>query len=326
MCAAFQVLAVPSSHSQATASAVSADGSVVVGWGLDAIGLNSALRWTGGSEAPEPLGELLAGAPGNTTPLATNGNGRVVVGSADSVFATQGEAFVWSDTLGLRPLVVGSATGASWDGSVIVGSLARGEAFRWTVELGVSPLGFFATSGTVTRARAVSGDGLVIVGDGNNAFGAARAFRWTREAQISSLGEPLTVLSSATSVNRDGSVVVGVSGSTADWAVFRWTLADGIDNLFPTVDLEQKPVTNGDGSLVVGNSGGRPVIWDATTRSVRDLADVVGELVPAGWRLDDVVGLSADGTTVVGNGARLDSAARGPWVAVLGPRCPPRAD
>ena len=71
------------------------------------------------------------------------------------------------------------ATGASGDGSVIVGTSTDntgiiGHAFVWTAGTGIRGMGHL-TGGTITNAHAVSGDGHVAVGIGDATEGV-RAF------------------------------------------------------------------------------------------------------------------------------------------------------
>lgn len=117
-------------------------------------------------------------------------NGAVVVG--DSQSSNGYEAFRWTAENGIEALGAlpsdrfeSIATGVSADGAVIVGYGNSGpdpggdEAFRWSREIGLVGLGRSADGG-LTRARAVSFDGRIIVGEAS-ALGQQRAFIWTAE-------------------------------------------------------------------------------------------------------------------------------------------------
>jgi probable HAF family extracellular repeat protein len=93
----------------AVPSAVSADGSVVVGTSGDTwLGPSEAFRWTSSSG--------MVGLGGH---MATDvsADGSVVVGCCYS-----GQAFRWTGAGGMEAIGVGLAEGVSDDGSVVVGS------------------------------------------------------------------------------------------------------------------------------------------------------------------------------------------------------------
>jgi probable HAF family extracellular repeat protein len=155
------------------ARGVSADGSVVVGWALNAAGQYRAFRWTaaGGMQDLGTLGGDSSWAWG------VSADGSVVVGKAWNA-ARDRRAFRWTAARGMQDLGTpsgdwGEAFGVSADGSVVVG-WANGGAFRWTAASGMEDLNItFAhllTDGSVLwRANAISPDGRYIVGSGYNA-------------------------------------------------------------------------------------------------------------------------------------------------------------
>jgi probable HAF family extracellular repeat protein len=209
---------------------VSADGLVVVGSSSIANNVQKAFRWESGSMSD--LGTLSGGTESSAT--AVSGNGSVVAGWSTNSNAAY-EAFRWESNImtGLGNLT-GSASGysqaydISYDGSVIVGESRNAsgdyEAFRWesNVMTGLGILSGFDSS----TAKAVSGDGLVVVGDNMdfNTF-TFKAFRWTQATGMQAVEEWLsaagvaiggwTALSSATGTNTDGSIVVG-TGTNAN--------------------------------------------------------------------------------------------------------------
>lgn len=178
---------------------MSADGNVIVGLSLNALGQQEPVRWTatGGLQGmgflPGATGVTPAGAA-----YAANADGSVIVGQTRSVASGQGgEAFRWTADGGMQPL--GDLPGGafqSWayacsaDGNVIVGraSVAGncgpfgcgsvGRAFMWDPQNGMQDLYQILVSAGVNlsgwrldEARGISADGRVIVGVGLNPQG-----------------------------------------------------------------------------------------------------------------------------------------------------------
>jgi len=233
------------------ANGVSADGTVVVGTINGAnlpggVGFSEPFRWTA-STGIVPLGNV--GAP-QTSGTAVSADGAVVVGSGNFGFTPSGphvEAFRWSALTGMVGLgaVPGfsnsMANAVSADGAVVVGStimpLVVGPAFRWTEQGGMVSLGDLpgAPSGLGSSALAVSADGSVVVGVGNDGnfvgpFGDASVFIWdavhgTRALRGVLLDQAVDVsgwrLSFPFGISADGRVIGGVginpSGAQQAW-------------------------------------------------------------------------------------------------------------
>jgi probable HAF family extracellular repeat protein len=140
------------------ATAISADGSTVVGWSYDANDVQHAFRWTtaGGSQL---LGHL-PGFPNTPAPMATSSatdvtaDGSVVVGfDAGGPLPGEGGAFIWDAAHGMRGLkgvltqeygldlsgwTLSSVDGITPDGTTIVGMGSHpdlGQAVAWRVVL-----------------------------------------------------------------------------------------------------------------------------------------------------------------------------------------------
>lgn len=272
----------PQSGTQAVA--LSGDGRVAVGtaWPLG-FGLSpccttperQAFRWTAGG-GTRGLG-FLPGSSGNyTVATAVSRDGSVVVGSSSR------EAFRWTAAGGMQGLGFGgvglysasSASGVSADGSIIVGTLTgagarlRPQAFRWTEAGGLEGLGF--GSFFYTDARAVSGDGRVIVGGAGG-----EAFRWTVTEGMRGLGTvtgPAWHSAEAQAVSFDGSVIAGrglVSSGMATQG-FVWSAEGGMlplgflsvvapGNFFaPGASVQRYSdarAISADGGIIVGTSG-----------------------------------------------------------------------
>jgi len=179
------------SGATSTATAVSGDGLIVGGAGHPA--LTGALLWNA-ANVPTVIGGLPGDTRGSITALSRDG----AVAAGVSVDGADHErAFRWTPATG--PVLLGSAasfvgtrsTAISRDGRWIAGwgSLASGPdvAVIWDevnrlhlVSDLIAPDGRASTAGwTLTRARGLSADGRVIVGEGINPDGAAEAWRIT---------------------------------------------------------------------------------------------------------------------------------------------------
>lgn len=281
---------------------VSGDGQVIVGTWADGSALQ-AFRWDRVSGL-QSLGVLPTG--GDSIALATNGNGSVVVGYGETPFV-------------LHP------------GTPYEISFYQQEAFRWTQATGMQGLGFLtAAPGNASMAMDVSADGEVVVGWAFLPAYQPKAFRWTEAIGMVALpGSEAWDYSEARGVSADGSVIVGV----ADNQAFRWTsggaqllgtlyddLPDAtssgpvlIPELPPMQPLSRSSEAMGvsaDGQVVVGQSWyhTNPVTqteafrWSASTgmQSVADWLAAAGVSVSPDWRLATARAINADGSVVVG--------------------------
>lgn len=323
---------VPPSAVSSTASAVSADGSVVVGsystTGLPA--LVRALRWSQ-SGGTIDLGVL----PGLrlSSPAGVSADGSVVVGTSSNPVALQWRAFRWtasgglSDLGGLNGGNESFAFGVSADGTVVVGQARDGaagsvpRAFRWNEAGGMVSLGTLP-GGVRSEAFAANADGTMIVGSSTIAASpTTRAFLWTPVAGMSDLGVlPGSLSSAARGISAAGTVVVGGSvphdaagnpnPTGAGARAFRWTPAGGMESLGT---LNGGPYSyalgvSGDGRTVVGFSADgaaanvqRGYRWTSASgmQKVEDWLRANGVAVPAD-RTRTANAVSADGSVVVG--------------------------
>ena len=323
------------------ASAVSRDGSVVVGTSTSSSG-SEAFRWTrdGGMVG---LGALPGGTFGSTA-AGVSGDGSVVVGNSNGGSSTSG-LFRWTSAGGMVALddprfddpAFGYrnpiASGVSADGSTIVGSLFSAwvqypyqEPFRWT-----SARGFEVHLGWQGYAQSVSADGSVVAGTRNGSPMPTlflSTVRWTEESGTMSLGRSIGAYSYDGYVSADGSSVVGtaVKGGGGEPEAFRWTPAEGsvfLGSLAGGNFYSYGRGVSGDGSIAVGNVAGRSAgqgafIWSESTgmRLLKDvLVDTYG-LDLSGWDLSVATAVSADGQAIVGYGTN-PSGAQEAWIAVI---------
>lgn len=130
-----------------SATAVSADGSVVVGLSISPESAGSAtpfeaFRWTAAT-GMRPLADLPGGAF-TSRAIGVSGDGNIAVGSSHSAAASD-----------------------------------RPEAFRWTNPGPMVGLGFQPGGQMSSQANGISGDGMVIVGNAGNALGQyGEPVRW----------------------------------------------------------------------------------------------------------------------------------------------------
>ena len=291
---------------------VSDDGTVVVGYGSNAIG-TEAFRWE--SNVMTGLGYLPGGGFWSIA-FDVSADGAVVVGeSLNGLFKF--EAFRWESNVmtGLGDLPGGNfksrATGVSADGSVVVGygtSASGLEAFRWESSimtgLGDLPGGTFGS-----WANDVSANGAVVVGYGTSASGQ-EAFRWESNI-MTGLGDLPggTFESVAFGVSDDGTVVVGYGNSASGKEAFRRenNIMTGLGDLAGGSFESLANGVSDDGTVVVGYgtsaSGEEAFRWTQATgmQSVVDWLADAGVTV-TGWSLTRAGGVNADGSVVVGYG------------------------
>jgi uncharacterized membrane protein len=208
-----------------SAMSVSDNGSVVVGFGRNSVGM-IATRWTQATGYTQ-LGAL----PGHLESWAqgVSADGSVIVGQS---FGDDSLAFRWTQAGGMVALPGSSnsaAYGISADGSVIVGT-ADGQAYLWTdsgaMGLGDLPGGLFSSG-----AIEVSADGTTVVGSSHSGFD--QAFVWTSAGGMVGLGDlPGGIARSiALAVSGDGSLVAGTSRTAVGDEAFLWTASGGMRRL-----------------------------------------------------------------------------------------------
>lgn len=305
------------SLSQSGAMGVSADGSVVVGFS-DSPQNRRAFRWTrtGGMVSIGTLGGPTSEAFG------VSGNGQLVVGWSETPPASPYQACRWSSETGmvLVPLLPGAregvAAGTSSDGAVVVGvsypeAPAQRRAFRWTAPTGTIDLGSLNPEpwGN-SEADSVSAAGDVIAGNSQLQDGWPRGFIWTATTGMTALDPlPGDVLCRAHDVSSDGGTVVGWSTSAAHLTrAVRWLGASPPVVLAgpPGATRVQATTVSGDGAVIGGyyvaatDGAARALIW--LQGVPYDLAALLGAALPSGWSELSIADISADGSTIVGQG------------------------
>lgn len=312
------------------ATAVSANGVVVVGISKSASGKSRAFRWTA-LEGLTDLGLLPGGT--SASARAVSADGSVIVGDGDAQDASSA-VFRWRASTGLvqlpalanaRLCVAGDVSG---DGNTVVGTCltAGNSAFRWTEGGAMVALGQFGGgSNRTSNATAISTDASTIVGFGHPVL--TGAVLWNALGEASVLGMPAGDSSAAASaVSRDGSVVVGDSlQASSQRRAFRWTRQTGITPIASTSDSLLDvfaSAVSGDGLVIAGwgntPNGETALLWDEP-HGMRRLDAVLKtdyQTTISGWTLSRATALSDDGRTIVGFGVNPSGVVEG-WVLKL---------
>jgi probable HAF family extracellular repeat protein len=212
---------------------VNVDGSVVVGVSYVAsLSQAQAFRWTSAGGMVE-LGYLMGG--NNSFANAVNADGSVLVGGSTTANdAHNYEAFRWTQNGGMVGLGFlsghnsSNAMAVNADGSVVVGCSGLNgncdQAFLWTAVGGMKSVqallttqGVSTTGWTLTTARGVSADGLVIVGDGIDPNGRTQGW-------IAKLSPPPILQVSPTS----NILASGIQGEAFSPASFQYQLSSTV--------------------------------------------------------------------------------------------------
>lgn len=295
------------------ATAISADGSTVVGYSESSNGIE-AFRWIYGKITG--LGAL-SGDSFHSLARDVSADGSVVVG--DSRTSAGIVAFRWEngEMIGLGELpggaVFSDAFGVSGDGSVVVGQSDSGsgrEAFKWYAGELIS-LGGLSGANRFSQAFDVSADGSLIVGHSQSETGR-EAFRF-RSGGMEALGDLPGGKHAgvAQRVSADGSTIVGYGASVWGTQATVWRNGEvrslGAFSQHNVSSFARDVTSHGD--IVVGmsiNEADRPeaFIW-TETGGMRRLADILSVdfgIDLNGWVLQDATGISSDGSVVVGDG------------------------
>jgi uncharacterized membrane protein len=290
--------------------AVSGDGNVVVGTSN-----NEGFIWTSGGG--------MVGLGNGSYATSVSGYGKIVVGYKTNNKGNF-EAFRWISGVATMNSFLGSldsnanssAQGVSRDGSTVVGfssissnsgNVDDAKAFRWTEKDGMKELKDHKGNTISAEAKAVSGDGSIVVGQRKTKGKTDReAFIWTKAGGIESLSTafPKDFYSDALGISTDGSVVVGYHidpGAGGHLQAYRWTSADGLKNLgvLGTGKSSLAMAVSGDGNVVVGQSSGEAFRWTQSgMQSVSDWLTSNGVIVTP--IISTASGVNDDGSVVVG--------------------------
>lgn len=276
----FQLIDRPPATVTAYAQGISYDGGVVAGRSIGTGIPDPGWYWTPQGGRVDVVGP---GLPPNTGSYGISGDGNVLVGeTSNGQVSAPVLAYRYDRTTGEMTnlgalsgtLVQSRATGASFDGSAVVGfaidnfSLNNSRAFRWTAADGMQSLGVTRPGQhNHSEAAAVSADGSTVIG-WSQGFSGSDAFRWTSTTGMTILPMlPGATYTRALGSNFNADIIVGVSDSPQrgvlwrDGGAFDLGTAEGFNRSLARA-------VSDDGTIVVGKVSNGP----ASIRHRRDLA------------------------------------------------------
>jgi probable HAF family extracellular repeat protein len=290
------------------ASAISADGSTILGYGWVSSSTVQAYRWRVADHY------RLLDPPGSSAYFgsgAVSRDGSVIVG--ENPQGNQFAAFRWTAAFGLMTLPMNIAAAVTADGSMVAG----GDNW-WKTSGQTGIFGPFPGQQNQTEAFGLSPDGQVAVGaaiKGSDPFGPTfHAFRWTPSGGLQDLGVTTGTQSSANAISANGLVIVGqATDSNGFWRAFRWTASTGMQDIGTLGGpMSNATAVNMDGTVIVGNSlttsssgSSHAFRWTAKTgmQDLRTALQTAGVRTANKWIvLYTTDGVSADGTVIVGYG------------------------
>jgi probable HAF family extracellular repeat protein len=304
------------------ASAISADGRVVVGTANYGTSGRVAFMWTAekGMVSLDPAPRSRAWAEA----AAVSRDGSVIVGWWN------GRAFRWTRKGGLVSLgtLPGSDTSfaqaVSADGTVIVGVCTggvrvSGVAFRWTQQTGMIAL----PGDAIHAVNATSADGKIAYGEEAEKSGHLHVVRWDSDGNITRFANgPEVLISEVHGVTADGSIAVGSQLTNSGLHAVAWFSSKDVRQLgaFHGGNSSEATAVNADGSVIVGTATdganhNRTIVfrWTEST-GMRSLTQWIREAGgdPGPVEANLGLGVSADGSRIVG-GLRNTS----PYIAVV---------
>ena len=264
-------------HQNAVATAISADGTLVVGFSIDGSAFNQAVSWNGNAATLlDTNAEFMF-----SEATAVSANGGTIVGWGFSNINFIEEAFFYRNNtltnIGVAfgsPFVASKATGVSADGAVIVGT--RGDNFSTPTTL----QGFIHTSGGVTAVDAPTG--------------------------IAAFGTNGLTLTQLTGISGDGAVVIGFASSSlnsrplGNEQAFKYVRAGSTYQALGTLSGGNWSIAravNGDGSVIVGQADNAAGDFEAF---VHQNGTMTGLGLLPGGSSSNATGVSSDGTVIVG--------------------------
>lgn len=337
--ASFRWLELPPQY-ESYASALSPDGSVIMGEMWGPAGVPEIFRWTA-KEGLIRQADIPAWG-GYAWPTAMSFDGSVVVGYDTYPALSDGHAFQWTSTTGRTylddpPQVAQSeAWGMSWDGASIVGyeMLADGsqQPALWRNGNAVALGSMDGIRGAFTGISCTG----TLVGFSYSSSGAV-PFRYSEQEGLMPVDLPASVhFDSGPRISADGSTIVGCwRTATGANEAFIWnqhTGATGLGDLPGGADWSAASGVSADGRIVVGASMTGTIdlgdgftmgittafIWDPA-HGMRSLPSVLVEqygLNLQGWELREATAISPDGRIIRGYGINPEGR-QGTWIAQI---------
>lgn len=286
--------------SSSGAYAVSADGSVIVGFSSTAGKASHGFKYTGSTMTD--LGTL---GGSTSTAYSVSADGSVIVGYSQLTGGVEFRGFKYTGStmtdLGTLGGANSVAYGVSADGNVIVGYSFRNDdeahAFKYA---GSSMIDLGTLGGSNSQAFSVSADGSVIVGSseitGNT---SAHAFKYAGSAMtdLGTLGGKRSV---AYGVSADGSVIVGSSDITGNTGFHAFKYAGSTMTDLGTLggSYSVAHAVSADGRVIVGLS---EITGGASFHAFKYAGSTMTDLGTLGGSFSGAFGVSADGAVIVGS-------------------------
>jgi len=307
--ATITILPHPGKDYRCTGTAISLDGTVVVGQcaPLDNQTPGAVYVWKNAA-APGTL-QVLEAQAGGCSATALSGDAKVVAGLCASqtdggvinvpvIWSNGGPAQVVSFPWSAEYLATSRIGAINRDGSLKAASGGSFDSAPTSVYLEGGTTYIFPSTTTAEQSVVtdMSTDGTIVAGVKYSAtFPSPHVFLWSKAGGVS---EPINLeLFGNTVLSGDGKVVYG--NNNANSHGFRWTAAAGV---VPLVSLGEPKATNEDGTIVVTKSGTFALVFD------RDELLTLPDLLTAGGTVSEdlitpeFVALSSDGMTALVNG------------------------
>lgn len=330
----FAGLGLPAGANSSTVTGISADGSTVIGTSSN-VSVTAPFRWTASSGfqsfATPP------GASASFTPNAVSGDGQFIIGTVEVVGAPFDRAYRWSSRGGYQLLsstLSETAHGAaiSRDGTIAAGSVSDGTGsnglFTWTQAGGLSGKGAGGVYDNYQiTPTSMSADGSVIIGhdhhfvipDFQPTIVTDTGFRYTAATGIVDFhysfdtrqgGYPLAT-------NGAGNAFVGIG---PDGTPYAWTFNDLTGHSLGAFAGKASGISD-DSRTIVGYSSASnsAQIWlngSVSSTSLQNFLLDNGVSNLSGWTLQNAIGISADGRTIVGVGTDPSGHTEG-WIATV---------
>lgn len=322
-------------YPQSRVAGISGDGRVVAGYSSTTnFSAVNSFTWTvAGGRAD--FGGAAGTWPGAIS-TAISGDGQTVTG----IDQDTARIFRWSSSTGFQSIDGMSgytdtfARAISGDGTVIAGDARNGggttppvgPAFRWTEAGGYQSLGTLPGGGARVDVGGMSRDGNVIVGtNSQTGFGPLHSFIWTTDGGMQALEPSINspfFESSGRGVSGDGLVAFGSGNVPGSSHPFRWTVADGMQDLGQPAGVSAPGIalfSNYDGSVIACsfNLAG-DYLWrsGAGYVSIDTYFAQSGIALPVGYTNLDIFGISDNGRAFVGE-LTLQGIGRKGFVAIV---------
>jgi uncharacterized membrane protein len=313
------------------ARAVSADGTVVIGYFADPNGYDKPFIWkeVDGAARPLPLPTSLR-PDVHVTPYAVSGNGAHWAGeyrgtgSAAAPFPIGGTEQMSSALLLPPNSIAGAAFDLNGDGSTAVGYFNDGavRAVRWDLPGGPQPLMPSGVNATYVSAGAITRDGRIIAGTLKDAMSMSQ--HWLVYFTPAGMTappmrrQPMALGDLAVhGLSADGQTAVGTMWDTAfaHFAFIARPNSTSFESIAPNINPvpSQSNVwdVSDDGQVLVGDMSADPagmtmqtaLVWkpEGTYRPLADiLRDNRVDVASLGFQLTIAYGVSANGKVIVG--------------------------